>query len=143
MPQMGYDMHEGTVVRWLKAEGDEVQVGEPIAEIETDKAVVEFESTAAGVLSKVLVQEGTSVPVGDPIGIIGAAGEETPEPAEADGRARWPRRQTLPWRKLLRLQPSPLSLHPHRSRRRPRRQSWTPERSARLPWRAASPRNGE
>ena len=59
MPQMGYDMHEGTVVRWLKAEGDEVQVGEPIAEIETDKAVVEFESTAAGVLSKVLVQEGT------------------------------------------------------------------------------------
>ena len=58
MPQMGYDMHEGTVVRWLKAEGDEVQVGEPIAEIETDKAVVEFESTAAGVLSKVLVQEG-------------------------------------------------------------------------------------
>jgi pyruvate dehydrogenase E2 component (dihydrolipoamide acetyltransferase) len=83
MPQMGYDMHEGTVVRWLKAEGDEVQVGEPIAEIETDKAVVEFESTAAGVLSKVLVQEGTSVPVGDPIGIIGAAGEETPEPAEA------------------------------------------------------------
>ena len=76
MPQMGYDMHEGTVVRWLKAEGDEVQVGEPIAEIETDKAVVEFESTAAGVLSKVLVQEGSSVPVGDPIGIIGAAGEE-------------------------------------------------------------------
>ena len=76
MPQMGYDMHEGTVVRWLKAEGDDVQVGEPIAEIETDKAVVEFESTAAGVLSKVLVQEGSSVPVGDPIGIIGAAGEE-------------------------------------------------------------------
>ena len=83
MPQMGYDMREGTVVRWLKAEGDEVNVGEPIAEIETDKAVVEFESTAAGVLSKVLVQEGTSVPVGDPIGIISAAGEETPEPAEA------------------------------------------------------------
>ena len=84
MPQMGYDMHEGTVVRWLKAEGDEVQVGEPIAEIETDKAVVEFESTAAGVLSKVLVQEGTSVPVGDPIGIIGAAGEEVAAEDDAD-----------------------------------------------------------
>ena len=48
MPQMGYDMQEGTVVRWLKAEGSEVKVGEPIAEIETDKAVVEFESYAAG-----------------------------------------------------------------------------------------------
>ena len=84
MPQMGYDMHEGTVVRWLKAEGDDVQVGEPIAEIETDKAVVEFESTAAGVLSKVLVQEGTSVPVGDPIGIIGAAGEEVAAEDDAD-----------------------------------------------------------
>ena len=84
MPQMGYDMHEGTVVRWLKAEGDDVQVGEPIAEIETDKAVVEFESTAAGVLSKVLVQEGSSVPVGDPIGIIGAAGEEVAAEDDAD-----------------------------------------------------------
>ena len=84
MPQMGYDMHEGTVVRWLKAEGDDVQVGEPIAEIETDKAVVEFESTAAGVLSKVLVQEGTSVPVGDPIGIVGAAGEEVAAEDDAD-----------------------------------------------------------
>ena len=84
MPQMGYDMHEGTVVRWLKAEGDEVQVGEPIAEIETDKAVVEFESTAAGVLSKVLVQEGSSVPVGDPIGIIGAAGEQVAAEDDAD-----------------------------------------------------------
>ena len=79
MPQMGYDMHEGTVVRWLKAEGDEVQVGEPIAEIETDKAVVEFESTAAGVLSKMLVEEGTAVPVGEPIGIVGAAGEQVPD----------------------------------------------------------------
>lgn len=77
-------MHEGTVVRWLKAEGDEVQVGEPIAEIETDKAVVEFESTAAGVLSKVLVEEGTSVPVGEPIGIVGAAGEEVPAATVAD-----------------------------------------------------------
>ncbi len=76
---MGYDMREGTVVRWLKAEGDEVKVGEPIAEIETDKAVVEFESTATGVLIKLLVSEGSSVPVGQPIGIVGVADEETPK----------------------------------------------------------------
>ena len=51
MPQMGYDMQEGTVLRWLKGEGDAVANGEPIAEIETDKAVVEFESYADGVIA--------------------------------------------------------------------------------------------
>ena len=56
MPQMGYDMQEGTVVRWLKAEGSNVELGEPVAEIETDKAVVEFESYASGVLQRILVK---------------------------------------------------------------------------------------
>ena len=46
MPQMGYDMEEGTLLRWLKAEGDQVQRGEPVVEIETDKAVVEIEAIA-------------------------------------------------------------------------------------------------
>ena len=81
MPQMGYDMQEGTVVRWLKSEGSEVRVGEPIAEIETDKAVVEFESYASGVLQKILVPEGNTAPVGQPIAILGEAGgtpAETP-----------------------------------------------------------------
>ena len=73
MPQMGYDMHEGTLVRWLKSEDDEVSLGEPIAEIETDKAVVEVEATAAGLLRKILAAEGTTVPVGQPIAIIGEA----------------------------------------------------------------------
>ncbi|MCH8185498.1 MAG: 2-oxo acid dehydrogenase subunit E2 [Chloroflexi bacterium] len=75
MPQMGFDMHEGTLVRWLKPEGATVQNGEAIAEIETDKAVVEFESYASGVLSKILVSEGTTVPVGQVIAIVGAEGE--------------------------------------------------------------------
>ena len=52
---MGYDMQEGTLVRWLKEIGDEVQLGEPIAEIETDKAVIEFESTTAGIVKKIIV----------------------------------------------------------------------------------------
>ena len=50
MPQMGYDMKEGVVVKWLKEEGSEVKIGEAVAEIETDKAVVEFESYAEGTL---------------------------------------------------------------------------------------------
>ena len=83
MPQMGYDMQEGTVVRWLKSEGAEVKLGEAIAEIETDKAVVELESTADGLLRKILVSEGSTVPVGMTIGIIAAEGEEVPDlPAE-------------------------------------------------------------
>ena len=89
MPQMGYDMQEGTVVRWLKAEGSNVELGEPVAEIETDKAVVEFESYASGVLQRILVSEGSTVPVGEAIAVVGepdvvpaeAPEPETPEPA--------------------------------------------------------------
>ena len=93
MPQMGYDMHEGTLVRWLKSENSEVSLGEPIAEIETDKAVVEVEATAAGLLRRILAAEGATVPVGEPIAIIGEAGEDiagllgaepAPPAAEAD-----------------------------------------------------------
>ena len=58
MPQMGYDMQEGTLVRWLKSEDDSVTLGELIAEVETDKAVVEIEATAAGTVLKLLVDEG-------------------------------------------------------------------------------------
>ena len=68
-------------MRWLKPEGSEVKVGEPIAEIETDKAVVEFESYASGILRKILVVEGATVPVGQAIAIVGEAEEELPEPA--------------------------------------------------------------
>ena len=85
MPQMGYDMQEGTVVRWLKAEGSNVELGEPLAEIETDKAVVEFESDIAGVLSQILVNEGVTVPVGNAIAVIADASEAAaPEPVEPE-----------------------------------------------------------
>ena len=75
MPQMGYDMQEGTVVRWLKTEGSPVQMGAAVAEIETDKAVVEFESYGEGILLRILVAEGTTVPVGETIAIVGAESE--------------------------------------------------------------------
>ena len=93
MPQMGYDMQEGTVVRWLKSEGAQVEMGEAIAEIETDKAVVEFESYAAGVLHHILVTEGTTVPVGQVIAIVGAedeAPERPPPPQPAPTAAAAP-----------------------------------------------------
>lgn len=79
MPQMGFDMTEGTVTRWLKSEGDSIERGEPIVEVETDKATVEVEAFASGVLRKIVVQEGTTVPVSQVIGIIASADEELPE----------------------------------------------------------------
>ena len=75
MPQMGYDMEEGTVVRWLKDENSPVEKNEPIAEIETDKAVVEFESETSGVLLKIVAPEGSVIPVGQTIAIVGQEGE--------------------------------------------------------------------
>ena len=91
MPQMGYDMQQGTVVRWIKKEGDEVARGEPVAEIETDKAVVEMESTGAGILRKIVAPEGTVADVGAVIGIVGGADEDisalevaAPAPVAAD-----------------------------------------------------------
>ena len=84
MPQMGYDMESGTVVRWLAEEGSEVSLGEAIAEIETDKAVVEFESTTAGILRKILVPEGSTVAVGKAIAIVGDADENIPDVSEHD-----------------------------------------------------------
>ena len=79
MPQMGYDMKEGVVVKWLKEVGSSVNIGDPIAEIETDKAVVEFESYAEGTLQEILVEEGTKVNVGDAIAIVGDGSAEPEE----------------------------------------------------------------
>jgi pyruvate dehydrogenase E2 component (dihydrolipoamide acetyltransferase) len=79
MPKLGFDMAEGTLMRWVIAEGEQVAKGAVLAEIETDKATVEVESNFEGVLRRQLVSEGDSVPVGEPIAIIGGADEEIDE----------------------------------------------------------------
>lgn len=79
MPKLGFDMAEGTLVRWVKAEGDPVEKGEVIAEIETDKATVEVESSFSGVMARHLVEEDTSLPVNAPIAIIAGEDEELSE----------------------------------------------------------------
>ena len=70
MPQMGYDMQQGTVVRWHKQEGDPVARGDVLADIETDKATVEFEAFVSGVLRKIVAREGIAISVGDLIAVI-------------------------------------------------------------------------
>ena len=76
MPKLGFDMAEGTLVRWVKAEGDSVQKGDVIAEIETDKATVEVETSHPGVMYRHLVEEDTTLPVNAPIAVIAEEGEE-------------------------------------------------------------------
>ena len=78
MPKMSYDMQQGTVVRWLKDEGEQIVSGEVIAEIETDKATVEMPAYINGVMGRIVVETGRSVPVGELIAIITQQGETLP-----------------------------------------------------------------
>jgi pyruvate dehydrogenase E2 component (dihydrolipoamide acetyltransferase) len=75
MPKLGFDMAEGLLVRWVKQIGESINKGDVLAEIETDKATVEVESSASGVVLQHIVDQGTMVPVNAPIAIIGSAGE--------------------------------------------------------------------
>lgn len=103
MPKLSPTMEEGQLSRWLKKEGDKVSMGEPLAEIDTDKATMEMQALGTGVLRKILIQEGESAPLGQLIAIIGepdedisalasqaapaakpAAPASSPEPAEAE-----------------------------------------------------------
>ncbi|HNS38170.1 MAG TPA: dihydrolipoamide acetyltransferase family protein [Anaerolineaceae bacterium] len=100
MPKLGFDMAEGTLVRWVKTEGEAIQKGDVLAEIETDKATVEVESGFSGVVARHLVAQGSVVPVGAPIAIIAAPGEAvtdatpvvapTEKPAESSAAAPIP-----------------------------------------------------
>lgn len=83
MPKMGDTMEEGTIARWYKAVGDQVTEGEEIAEIETEKAAIAIEVFESGPLTKILVQEGETVPVGAPIAVVGEEGDEGGPTAEA------------------------------------------------------------
>src|SRR5512140_759240 len=76
MPKLSDTMTEGTLVAWKKKKGDQVSAGEVLAEIETDKATMEWESPEDGTLTEIYVQEGGKVNVGDKIAFIGGEGEE-------------------------------------------------------------------
>lgn len=119
MPKMGDAMEEGTLVRWLKHEGDTVQEGEPIAEIATDKATVEIEAPTSGVLRGIRVAENAVVPVNTPLAYILQPGESLP--AEGDGKASAPTEPTA-----AAPQPAP-----------------TPMAAAAAPQPAPTPANGE
>jgi pyruvate dehydrogenase E2 component (dihydrolipoamide acetyltransferase) len=83
MPRLSDTMSEGTVGKWLKQPGDKVENGEIIAEIETDKATMELQAFESGTLQKILVPEGQTVPIGQPIALIGDGAAEAEAPAAA------------------------------------------------------------
>ena len=85
MPAMGADMTEGTVVKWLKSEGDTVSRGDKLAEIETDKTVVEMESYVEGTLRKIILGDGAKVPVGTLLAYVGDPSEQLPADVAGDG----------------------------------------------------------
>lgn len=88
MPKLSPTMEEGQLSRWLKKEGDKVSMGEPLAEIDTDKATMEMQALSNGVLRKILINEGESAPLGQPIAIIGEADEDISELLKSAGSAK-------------------------------------------------------
>lgn len=94
MPKLSDNMEEGTIIRWLKKPGDPVQTGEPLAEVETDKADVELEASDSGVLGEIRIEEGQSAAVGETIAILtdgakpAADTARSSAPEEAEPQAR-------------------------------------------------------
>jgi 2-oxoglutarate dehydrogenase E2 component (dihydrolipoamide succinyltransferase) len=94
MPQMGVSVSEGTITKWLKQEGEQVEADEPLLEISTDKVDTEVPSPGSGTLTQILVQEGATVDVGTKLAVIGGGGggsaastDDVPEPATAQAAA--------------------------------------------------------
>jgi pyruvate dehydrogenase E2 component (dihydrolipoamide acetyltransferase) len=83
MPALGESVAEGTITRWLKQEGETVEVDEPLLEVSTDKVDTEIPSPAAGVLQRIVAQEDDTVEIGGELAVIGDAGEASAAPAAA------------------------------------------------------------
>ncbi len=86
LPRLGQGMEAGTIVRWLKSEGDQVEKGEALYELDTDKVTQEVEAEASGVLLKILAQEGAEIEVGKRIAVIGEQGEDVAVEVEEDSQ---------------------------------------------------------
>ncbi|MGH2978204.1 MAG: dihydrolipoamide acetyltransferase family protein [Solirubrobacterales bacterium] len=115
MPRLSDSMEEGTVLRWLKSVGDEVKRGDELVEIETDKANMTYEATDEGTLLEILADEGSTLPIGEPIARLGEPGEKGPSVGKpADGSqaersqpAPAPEQQPAPARAATQRRPAP------------------------------------
>ena len=96
LPKLGLTQEDGTIVRWVKTQGSRVVKGEPLFEVLTDKATIEVEAPASGVLLQILAPEGTTAPVATPIAVIGEPGEQVAAAAPSGPPAPAPRSAPLP-----------------------------------------------
>ncbi|MBV9324815.1 MAG: lipoyl domain-containing protein, partial [Chloroflexi bacterium] len=87
MPRLSDTMEEGTIAAWLKQPGEQVNKGEVIAQIETDKATMDLTAFEAGTLQEILAPEGSTVAIGKPVARIGSGAAAEPTPTTADGQA--------------------------------------------------------
>ncbi|HSQ00329.1 MAG TPA: biotin/lipoyl-containing protein, partial [Candidatus Dormibacteraeota bacterium] len=125
MPKLSDTMESGVIIRWMKAPGDAVTKGDPLAEVETDKADVELEASESGVLKEITVAEGQSAAVGAVIAVLAADGEATGEGGDGSPRA------TSAGRGEAKRGPAPAAASPPPARR---------EKPAAAPAPAAAPR---
>src|SRR5207302_7558319 len=113
MPKLSDAMESGKIIKWLKKEGDRIQGGDILAEVETDKADVEMEAFGAGVLRKIFVPAGETAAIGALIGVIAEPGDDiaalvASAPARG-GAVVGPRPRTAPWGAVAALAPLPLA----------------------------------
>ena len=96
LPRLGQGMESGTIVKWLKSEGDQIEKGEPLYELDTEKVTQEVEADASGVLLRILAGEGDEIEVGKPIAVIGEEGEDISAESDdsAEGEAEEPTKVT-------------------------------------------------
>ena len=120
MPRLSDSMEEGTILKWLKADGDEVARGEPLAEIETDKATLTYESDAAGVL-KIVAAAGETLPIGSVIATLDGGDGRAAGAAAAAAAPSAPRRAPAPAAAEPRRAPAPPRRRAAAGRAAPRR----------------------
>ena len=135
-------MESGKIIKWLKKEGDRVQAGDILAEVETDKADVEMEAFGSGVLRKILAAAGSTVPVGSLIGVIAEPDEDIAARGEPGGRARrrrrrQPRRPLRPPRPRLQMSSRPAAVPPQPRREDPAARTPSPASAPTAPTRTA------
>src|SRR5688572_31153628 len=92
MPRLSPTMEEGVLAKWTKKEGDKISPGDVIAEVETDKANMEFPLEDEGVLLKLLVKEGATVKLGDPVAVLGEVGENPEDALKSLGQTTTPQK---------------------------------------------------
>ena len=94
LPRLGQGMEAGTIVKWLKSEGEAVEKGEPLYELDTEKVTQEVEADFSGVLLKIMAGEGEEIEVGKPVAVIGEEGEEVSADEEPEAEAEDPSKAT-------------------------------------------------